>query len=170
MRDLAPLQRLPEMLGRLLREIDPPLLRTRHSSGAFALVEHLWHLADLEAEGFGARLARLRDEDAPHLPDFRGDVIARERDYLARDAAAGLAAFAQARWANLAAFAALSEAQWGHAGTQQGVGPIVLADLPRAMLDHDRGHAAEMTDLLGEIAPSHALRAELAHLHAGPAS
>jgi hypothetical protein len=162
MRDFAPLQQLPEVLGRLLREIDPSLLRTRCSSGSFALVEHLWHLADLEAEGFGARLARLRDEDAPHLPDFRGDVIALERDYLARDAAAGLAAFAQARSANLAAFAALSEAQWARAGTQEEVGPIALHELPGKMLEHDRGHAKELGELLTEIAPSHALRSELA--------
>jgi len=46
---------------------------------AFSPVEQVWHLADLEREGFSVRIRRLRDEQAPRLPDFDGDRIARER-------------------------------------------------------------------------------------------
>jgi len=51
------------------------------TGGAFSPVEQVWHLADLEREGFGVRIRRLRDEQAPRLPDFDGDRIARERHY-----------------------------------------------------------------------------------------
>jgi hypothetical protein len=49
---------------RLLERVELPASLLRVRSGAFALVEHFWHLADLEAE-FGARIRRLLEEDDP---------------------------------------------------------------------------------------------------------
>ena len=43
----------------------------------------MWHLCDLEREGFGVRIRRLRDETTPHPPDFDGTRVAQQRDYRA---------------------------------------------------------------------------------------
>lgn len=103
-----------------------------------------WHLADLEREGYGARIRRLRAEAEPVLPDFDGARLARERDYAARPLAAGLAAFRAARHDTLAALRALGPDDWTRAGTQEGVGAIMLCDVPAMMAEHDAGHRDEI--------------------------
>jgi hypothetical protein len=65
----------------------PARLRQRPAPEAFSLVEHACHLRDLECEGYNLRLQRMLGEENPALAGFEGDVIARERDYLAQDAA-----------------------------------------------------------------------------------
>jgi DinB family protein len=119
------------------------------AGGGFTMVEQAWHLADLEREGFGARIRRLLAEDDPFLPDFDGARAAREGDYRGRGLAEGLAAFADARAANVELLRALPEGDWARAGTQEGVGRVTLADLPRMMVEHDDAHRSEIAVLLG---------------------
>jgi hypothetical protein len=155
-RDRLPaLRRLPALLPGLLQGMGDPDLRRRPATGFFAVVEHAWHLADLEAEGFGVRIARLVAEEAPLLPDFDGDAVARQRGYASRDAALGVRRFAAAREANLSTLGALPAEAWRRAGRQEGVGPLVLADLPGMMWEHDRAHASQLGDLLAGLAPGH---------------
>src|SRR5262245_2788128 len=85
-------------------------------SGAFSPVEQVWHLADLEREGFGARIERLRTESKPHLPDFDGTKVAEERNYRALALEAGLSAFEAARDANLAALRSIGAEEWNRGG------------------------------------------------------
>jgi hypothetical protein len=112
--------------------------------GTFSPVEQCWHLADLESEGFGARIRLLQSEARPFLPDFDGTRVARERDYRARSLTEGLDAFRAARQANLALLRAVADTDWSRAGVQEGVGEVTLADLPRLMRDHDASHRAEI--------------------------
>lgn len=120
----------------------------RPDAGAFSFVEHVWHLADLESDGFGVRIRRLLAEDDPVLPDFDGARAARERDYRSRGVAEGLAAFARARAANVALLGALTDAQRERRGIQEGAGRVALADLPARMLEHDASHRKEIEELL----------------------
>jgi DinB superfamily len=144
------LERGPEILGNGARRLPEPRWRRAPTLGGFCLVEHAWHMADLEREGFSVRLRRLREESEPFLPDFDGDRAARERHYAARALDAGIAAFAAARAANLALLRELVPAEWTRAGTQQGVGRLTLAEVPGMMLRHDRQHAAEIAALVAE--------------------
>jgi DinB family protein len=122
--------------------------------GGFSLVEQAWHLADLEAEGYAVRIARLLREDEPVLPDFDGARIASERDYRSQSLEEGLVAFAAARAANLALLRSLAPDAWTRSGTQDGVGPLTLRDIPRMMQEHDNSHRAEIAALLeGEPLP-----------------
>lgn len=152
--DLATLARclaeMPRFLDGAVAALGPARVRTRPAWGGFALVEHLRHLADLEREGYGARIERLRTELRPSLADFDGARIARERRYLEADPATALAEFAAARAANLARLAAASDAELAREGEQEGLGRITLADIPRAMAAHDREHRAEIERLLAE--------------------
>lgn len=109
-----------------------------------APVEQCWHLADLEREGFGARIRRLLDEKDPFLPDFDGARLARERRYRSRSLEEGLAAFRAERRANLAVLRTVAVEQWNRAGTQEGVGRVALCDLPAMMAEHDAAHRAEI--------------------------
>ena len=64
------LSRTPALLARVAAQVPDALVRVR--SGLFALVEHAWHIADLEREGFGERVRRLIAEEDLFLPDFDG--------------------------------------------------------------------------------------------------
>jgi hypothetical protein len=112
--------------------------------GAFSPVEQSWHLADLEREGFGVRIRRLMSDENPHLPDFDGARVAKEREYTKRSLADGIRAFQEARAHNLAVLRAATAAQWSRRGTQEGVGPVALCDLPHMMAEHDASHRAEI--------------------------
>ena len=157
---------LPRLVARVAAALgDDAAVRPR--AGGFALVEHVWHLVDLETEAFQVRLARLASEPAPWLPDFDGDRAARERDYLARSAAAGVRAFTRARAATVAALARIRGTGWLRGGMQEHVGYVTLGELPERVLGHDRSHAAELTALVAELRPGHALVDELARWCAG---
>jgi hypothetical protein len=147
---LALLASMPVFLERMAARFTAESARRRPPAGGFSFVENVWHLADLEREGYGVRIARLRAEERPALPDFDGARAARERDYQARSVLEGLAAFASARRANLAVLAAVAGTEWERAGVQEGVGAVTLADVPAMMLEHDAGHRDEVRGLIGE--------------------
>jgi hypothetical protein len=151
-----------EALAELVRELEamPGLLATAFSGlapgeaalagpdGAFSPVEHCWHLADLERFGYAVRIARLREELDPHLPDFDGARVAREREYSRLSLAEGIEAFRRARFANLETLRGLETSEWERSGAQEGVGRIALCDLPSLMAEHDRSHRAEIREWL----------------------
>lgn len=145
---LLALEEFPRFLTGALDELGDPRARARPDPERWSLGEQIWHLADLEREGWLVRIERLLAESAPQLPDFDGNAIAEQRDYRSKDPYLGLQRFRSARSASLARLRALEPQQWLHAGTQAGVGPIALADLPRRMFEHDQGHRAEIESLL----------------------
>jgi hypothetical protein len=147
---LAALAAMPAFLGEMSRRFDAEAARRPGPGGGFSFLQNVWHLADLEREGYGERIARLRVEQRPDLPDFDGARVARERDYQSRSLSEGLAAFAAARRANLAALSSVGATEWARAGVQQGVGPLTLRDVPALMAEHDAGHRDEIRGLIGE--------------------
>jgi uncharacterized damage-inducible protein DinB len=141
---LAELAAMPDFLAASLGALSADVARQAGPGEAFSPVEQCWHLADLEAEGFGSRIRLLLSEQRPFLPDFDGARVARERNYRARGLAEGLAAFRAARQSNLALLRGVSAAGWSRCGVQEGVGEVTLADIPRLMRDHDGSHRAEI--------------------------
>jgi hypothetical protein len=140
----ARLSEMPAFLAERFSALTPEEAARPGPGGTFSPVEHCWHLADLEREGFAERIRRLRLEEEPRLPDFDGARVARERDYRRRSLGEGMALFREARDANLAALRALDAATWSRAGFQEGVGRIMLCDLPTMMAEHDASHRAEI--------------------------
>ena len=55
-------------------------LRFQPRGGYFSILENICHLRDIEIEGYGVRLRRLRAEAHPTLPDINGDQLALERE------------------------------------------------------------------------------------------
>ena len=120
--------------------------QTPGPAGSFSPVEQVWHLADLEREGFGLRIQRLKTEANPQLPDFDGTKVAHARNYRSLSLAAGLRAFEAAREANIAALQLLPAQAWLRGGTQDGVGTVSLCDMPAFMHQHDQAHMAEIQE------------------------
>jgi hypothetical protein len=143
---LRSLSAMPDYLYEQFDSLTAEDARLPGPGGAFSPVEQVWHLADLEREGFGVRIRRLRDEQAPRLPDFDGAGIARERHYRSLSLREGLAAFALARKANLATLQSLPGEAWARRGTQEGVGVVSLCDLPALLLQHDQAHRLEIEE------------------------
>jgi hypothetical protein len=145
------LESTPALLARAAAELPEDSVRHRGTAGGFSLVEHVWHLADLEREAYAVRIRRLLTEDEPQLSNFDGERVARERLYQRRDLAEGLLAFTFARTRNLQRLREVSVDEWKRAGEQEGVGRVELSDVPRLMTEHDRIHWVEIADLVREI-------------------
>lgn len=148
---LLTLESTPALLVRAAAELPDDKVRQPGTAGGFALIEHVWHLADLEREGYSARIRRLLTEDEPRLSNFDGDRVARERLYRRRDLAEGLLAFTAARTRNVQALREIAPADWRRTGEQEGIGTVSLADLPRMMAEHDREHGIEIAELVREL-------------------
>lgn len=153
------LRQLPGILPDVVARVPDGQLRTRSSDGKFAVVEHVWHLADLEEEGYLVRIERLLAEERPRLADFAGDAVAAERRYIDQSAMPAVERFVAARRRNEARLAALMPIEWQRSGIQEGVGEVTLARLSAMMIAHDLEHACEMMGLLSElgVAPPDAL-------------
>lgn len=148
-KSLDALRAMPSFVAGVVHRLSHDESRLPGPGGSFSLVEHIWHLADLEREGFGERIQRLRVEPSSFLPDFDGDRIARERDYAQRDCRKGVAAFRTSREDNLRILRGLSEDEWNRSGFLERVGAVLLRDIPVLMLEHDLSHRAEIERLLG---------------------
>ena len=122
--------------------------------GEFSLVEHVWHLRDLEVEAFGVRARRILDEDRPALPDFDGARAARERRYAKKTIAPALARLLAARRKHVAALRKLGPAALSREGELESVGRVTLGALIVRWRAHDLGHRIEIARLAEELSRS----------------
>jgi hypothetical protein len=143
---LERLAAMPRFLEESFAALTPAEAAERLADGEFAPVEQVWHLADLEREGYAVRIRRLLEEDTPQLADFDGRRIAADRNYRSLDLREGLAAFRAARLVNVALLREVPTAAWARAGTLEGVGRFALFDLPASMEAHDASHRAEIEE------------------------
>jgi hypothetical protein len=115
---LAELASMPNYLEQAFADLTPADRSRNGVDGSFSPIEHIWHLADLEQQGFAARIQRLKTEICPSLEDFEGARIAREGNYKKRSWTQGFKAFRDARSANLSSLRRLDKQQWLRRGTQ----------------------------------------------------
>jgi len=141
---LVELSEMPGFLATRLGSLGSDEAARVGTRGGFSPVEHCWHLADLEREGYAVRIERLLREHEPLLPDFDGARLAEERAYRGRQLAEGIRAFRAARQSNIDVLRSLGSAEWSRSGSQQGVGAICLSDVLRMMVEHDRSHRTEI--------------------------
>lgn len=141
---LRSLADMPSYLEREFLSLTPEQARRPGPDGTFSPVEQVWHLADLERQGFGSRIGRLLSECEPRLPDFDGGAVAAARHYRSLSLVAGLEAFREARQQNLARLRSVAASDWNRSGQQDGVGRVSLCDMPSFMSQHDAAHRAEI--------------------------
>ena len=140
---LDDLASMPAFLAERFAALSDDQARLRDGD-VFSPVEQVWHLADLEREGFGVRIERLLNEDDALLHDFDGAQAAERRKYREKSLRDGMRAFARARQDNIDALARITPSEWTRRGEQQGVGPVALCDIPTMMLEHDAVHRDEI--------------------------
>ena len=116
------------------------------AAGGFSLVQHLWHLADVEEFGWAQRFTRLLAEVQPVLPGVDGDRLAVERRYQQRPWRAAAARFIRQRRSTLAALAHCDGATLQRAVHFSGQ-PATGAEMLTALLAHDHEHRGEMAAL-----------------------
>jgi len=143
---------MPEIVVQAARTLPGSVVSDRPTHGGFAMVEHVWHLADLETDAYETRIRRILAEEEPELPNFDGEAVAAKRKYRALRLRDGLQKFADARQRNLAALGAVPEEAWQRTGILEGVGKVTLRDIPRMMHEHDLSHREEIEALLDELA------------------
>ena len=161
---LESLESTPKVLGRIARNLSKEEACRRGKGGGFSFVENVWHMADLEREGYAVRIQRIRAEQHPSLPDFEGERVAEERQYQNLSLAEGVALFNRARADNLGALRTVAEAEWKRSASQANVGDVTLRDIPRMMAEHDQSHARDIRLLLSEVVPAHPVLPELGQL------
>ena len=145
---LADLASMPDFLEDMIGQSSSEDAVIPGADGSLSPVEQCWHLADLEREAYAVRIQRLLRESSPALPDVDGDRIAKERNYKSRSLTDGIRAFRDARSANLQVMRSLNDAEWFPPGSQEGVGPVALCDIPSMMAQHDDAHRREIEALL----------------------
>src|SRR3984893_13184787 len=128
---LLTLESTPALLLRAADSLGPAEALRRPSERAFSFVESVWHLADLEREGYGVRIRRILAEENPAFANFDGARLDRERAYQERDVETGLASCERALAENLEMQRRLWPAEWNRCGSQEGVGRVTLSDIPR---------------------------------------
>ena len=115
-------------------------------AGGFSLVQHLWHLADVEQQGWAQRFDRLLREPAPVLPGVDGDRLAREGRYQQRPWRAAARRFEALRRRTLQALRRCDATVLRRPVQFSGL-PATGAEMLAAMLAHDQEHRSEMAAL-----------------------
>ena len=118
----------------------------------FTAVEQVWHVLEVEIEGYQVRFQRTLHEDGPLLPSIDSEAVARERDYGSRKAEDAFARFREARALTMAVLATLDEQRLARRATFEGYGPTTLRGLAHFLCSHDQQHLAGLQWLSGQIA------------------
>jgi hypothetical protein len=135
-------------LAAMLGDVDAATLARRPAPEAWAPVEVVCHLRDLE-ESFHERLALILVADEPRFPTTHPGRWANERQYLRHDAREAAEAFGKRRAETLALFGGLLSAAWERAGYQvDSRGRRTIDDFLTVMAWHDENHLAQLARAL----------------------
>ena len=144
------LEAMPEFLEAALEIASADELAFKPSPDEFSLGEQSCHLRDLEREGYLVRVRRMMTEPAAELEGFDGAAVAAARNYPAQDARRAAQDFSAARHELLGLLAPLTPADLQRTATFEGR-RITLGDLVAMIVEHDRGHRAEIERLMDAL-------------------
>ena len=144
------LQSTPKKLRSWLQGLNEEQLCYKPDEKAFSLKETLWHLRDIEIEGYRRRVRLILAENLPTLEDIDGTRLARLRRYQSANAAQALEEFTQAREGNIAYLRNMTAFQWNRKAVFNG-DEVTLLQLVEKWVAHDLEHLKEIEELLGKI-------------------
>ena len=155
---LLSLARFPEQLERHYRLIPDshkswaPDSWDGVPSEALTATEQIWHVLDIEVEGYQRRFQRTLAETDPVLESLDTYALARERRYNERDGAEALADFRQARTRTVELLSTVRPEEWQRTARFEGYGSVTLRALVHYLCSHDQQHLSGLQWLLGKIA------------------
>lgn len=142
---LARLASTPGQAAGLLEGRSARALARRPAPGAWAPVEVVCHLRDIE-ETFGERVTAILGMPEPVLPEVGpADRWAADRQYLRHDAATALAHWRRRRGESLEMLVALSPSDWQRGGEHPARGRLSIDMLVALMAWHDDNHLEQLT-------------------------
>jgi hypothetical protein len=146
----------PRVLATYFRSVPPHGRHWRPSSWdgipseRLTAVEQVWHVRDVEIEGYRVRIARTLTETCPDLPDLPGESMAQGRGYANADPELALREFADARAATVRAISGLTETELRRPAIFEGR-RTTLAGLVHFLASHDCQHLAGLQWLLAKL-------------------
>jgi DinB superfamily/Helix-turn-helix domain len=141
-----------DWLPAVVAGLPPEKLRERREGcGAFCLLEHVWHLRDIDEIGYLRRVRRTLKEERPELPDIDGDRLAAQRAYRQRALRPAQDALLRGRRKAVAQLRRLEEKDFRRKAVLEGAGPVTLGDLVLRWRAHDIGHRVEMERLAAAL-------------------
>lgn len=142
---LARLASAPGQVAGLLQRRTARALARRPAPGAWAPIEVVCHLRDIE-ETFADRVTAILGMHEPVLPEVGpADRWAEDRQYLRHDAATALAHFRRRRGESLEMLVALSPSDWQRGGEHPARGRLSIDMLVALMAWHDDNHLEQLT-------------------------
>jgi hypothetical protein len=124
-------------------------------SEPFTPIEQVWHVRDIEIDGYHERLRRTLQESDPQLASLDGEALAKERSYATCDSAQAFAEFRRARSKTIELVSNLSPPQFARAAIFEGH-PVTLRGLVHNLCSHDQQHLAGLQWLLARLSASEA--------------
>lgn len=137
----------PQRVEELIRGLSEEQQAWKLSAEIFSVRENVWHLRDIDVEGYERRVRMILSEECPALPDVDGGKLARERKYNEQPAECGLEDLRRSRAASVERLRACSAEDLKRKAEMQGVGVINLQRLLELWLDHDRSHLGDLAEL-----------------------
>jgi DinB superfamily len=135
----------------LARGLTQDQVTWKPSPDRFSIRETIWHLRDIDAEGFLPRLQRVLNEDRPFLADVDGARLARERGYNELDASVATADLKRGRRTAGEVLRSLTESQLDRPAELEEVGSITLGELIERWLQHDSEHLIDLEQLRQQL-------------------
>jgi hypothetical protein len=119
-------------------------------SEPFTPIEQVWHVRDIEIDGYHERLRRTLQESNPLLASIDGETLAKERSYATRDSGEAFAAFRHARGKTIELVSSLTPQQFARVAVFEGRA-VTLRGLVHNLCSHDQQHLAGLQWLLARV-------------------
>jgi hypothetical protein len=144
---LTRLSATPLRVAELIDGLSEEQLSWKPSPELFSLRESVWHLRDIDVEGYERRIHLILHEDSPKLPDVNGGKLAREQNYNAQPIDPALTELAIVRASSVERLSDCADADLERTAEMEGVGVVTLRRLLEMWMRHDAEHLADMAEL-----------------------
>ena len=144
---LAKLSATPWRAAELVDGLSEEQLSWKPSPELFSMRESVWHLRDIDVEGYEQRIRLILSEHVPTLPDVNGGKLARERNYNALPIDPALTELAIVRASSVERLSGCANADLERTAEMDGTGMVTLRRLLEMWMRHDADHLADMAEL-----------------------
>jgi hypothetical protein len=144
---ISTLSAAPKLAEDPMRGLTDEQLSWKPGPDVFSIRENVWHLRDIDVEGYADRIRLILDEEHPTLPDVDGRRLARERNYNAQPVQPALDDLRSSRAASLKRLQSCSIQDLDRKAEMQAVGTIDLRRLLELWMEHDAGHVRDIAEL-----------------------
>jgi hypothetical protein len=135
----------PPVVREAVRGLSDEDARRKPGAGKLSIIEHLWHLLEMEREVFAVRLRRVLTEDNPKLAPVNQEHFVEDVHVEGRDCAGIVDEWERLRLANVAVVEGTCEADWKRPTRHPELGDkATFADVVGRWSRHDGDHVRQI--------------------------